>query len=305
MNRSRFISEQASKKRSRLIKAVSVGLDNIESYDLKPEGVFGSKARVISGGVTIESSELDLEFAVKFDDDMEANEAEIIIYNLTNDTINQFKHKGKISIEAGYEGDTGVLFQGYITKVTTKHEGAEKITTIKCLDEVESRTVEEITYSAGTAASYILKDLLARTGIPIAAFEMRRDWTYENDEKVDGDLMENIKKYSEVCGVSTYVNKGKIYSRHITKGDNIYFDLSEDTGLIGSPQYFEEEQTAEDFKEVVKGYDCEMLLQHRMAAGAIVNLKSRDAKGTYRVCSGEHTFNESEAKTTVKMYAGG
>ena len=72
--------------------------------------------------------------------------------------------------------------------------------------------------------------------------------------------------------------------------------------MIGSPEEFEEKKTAEDYKETITGYDCEMLLQHRMSAGAIVNLKSLDANGQFRVCSGEHRFSPDECITKAKMY---
>ena len=303
MNKSRLITAvSANKTLTRLIKTTEQGIDDLKSYELKPQGVFGSEAKIICGDVTIVSSDLDLEFTVKFDDDMEANEAEIIVYNLSKNTVAQLKNKAKISIEAGYKGDTGVIFSGYITKVRSKYEDADKVTTINCIDDVSQKTISEITYAKGTKASYILKDLLKRTGTPIAVFKMRRDWTYENEQKVDGDLTENIKKYSEVCGVSTYVKNGQIYSRYIKEGDNIYFDISEETGMIGSPEEFEEEQTAEDYTEVINGYKVECLLQHRFSAGGIVNLKSLEANGTYRICSGEHIFNESEAISKIKMY---
>lgn len=271
------------------------------SFFTKPNGVFGSEAKIVCGSVTIKSSELDFEFIVPFDDDMEANEAEIIVYNLTDSTIAKFKKDSKISIEAGYSGDTGVIFNGYVSKVFTRHEEAEKITTIKCLDDVSTKTVESIEYSENTKASYILKDLLKRTNTPIAVFKVRRDYTYTNSVTVEGDLMSNIKKYAEVCGISVFVSKGKIYARYIKDGDNLNFTLSEDTGLIGSPEAFEEEQTAEDFKEVVNGYKCVCLLQHRMSTAGIIKLKSMSANGTYRIRSGQHTFNPDEAKTEIEV----
>ena len=315
MNNSQFLSDGKSNAKSRLLKAVTQGIDSLESYEIKPQGVFGSEAKIISGDVTIKSSDLDLEFTVKFDDDMKPNDAEITIYNLSKNTRNQLKKGKTISIEAGYKGDTGVIFEGYISKSHTIKEEAEVVTTIKCVDDIKDHTITETTYAAGTKASYILKNLLNKTGLKIAVFKMRRDWTYEDEEKVDGDLMDNIKKYSEVCGVSTYIKNGKIYSRHISEGDNVYFELSADTGLIGSPEEFEEDKTlvmqeanAEegiekvDYSETINGYECEMTLQHRMSAGAIVKLKSLAANGTYRVCSGEHRFNESESITKIKMY---
>ncbi len=302
LNKSRFINDGNPNVRSRLIKAATKGIESLESYDIKPQGVFGSEAKIICGAVTVNSKELDFEFTVMFDDDMEANEAEIIIYNLSDNTKNQFTRNSPISIEAGFKGDTGILFSGYITKVTTKMEEVDRVTTIKCLDDIKDHTITEITYAAGTKASTILKDLLKKTGTPIKEFNMYRDWTYKDEVKVDGDLMENIKKYSEVCGVSTYVSKGYIYSRRLSEGDNLYFTLSEETGLIGAPEEFEEEKTAEDYKDTIKGYTCECLLQHRFAAGGIVTLKSLFANGTYRICSGEHRYNPDECISKIKMY---
>lgn len=286
---------------SKLIKAAGNWSSDLKNYSIDPQGVFGSKAVVRCGDVTINSDKLDLEFIVPFDDDMEPNEAEIIIYNLSETTINRLKVKSGISIEAGYKNDTGIIFKGYINKVSTKYDGADKITTLKCLDDISQKSVENLTFAKNTKASYILKSLIDKTGLPVAAFKMRRDHTYTNEQTVDGDLMGNIKKYAQVCGVSVYVNKGKIYARHIKEGENISFTVQSATGMVGSPEPFEEEITAEDFKETVKGYDITMLLQHRMTTAAIVSLSSKTANGKFRVRSGTHTFSPDECLTKIKV----
>lgn len=291
---------------SREHKLASALVKAIESwktpYDIRPEGVFGSVATVRSGQVTISSETLDLEYRVPFDDDMEPNEAEIIVYNLSDNTIKQLKKGAKITIDSGYEGDTGVLFEGYISKIKTSHDEVDKITTIHAMDDIKDHNIESMSFAANTKASYILKTLIGKTGIPVAVLSIRRDHTYKDSQTVDGDLMENIHKYAEVCGISVYVSKGKIYARHIKEGDNLNFNVSVETGMIGSPSSYEEEITAEDYTETVNGYEVEMLLQHRMSAGAIVKLTSKSANGTYRVCSGEHRFSPDEAITVIKMY---
>ena len=273
-----------------------------EPYDINPDGVFGSIATIKTDTVTVSSDTLDVELTVPFDDDMEPNEAEICIYNLSENTIKQLKLRDAISINAGYKGDTGVIFSGFITKVTTDYDGPDKCTTIKAADDIKDHSIESISFSAKTKASYILKKLIEKTGIPVAVFNPKRDHTYKDSQTVDGDLMENIKKYAEVCGISVYVSKGKIYARHITEGDDLNFDVSVETGLIGSPSAYTEEVTAADYIDVVSGYKAEMLLQHRMSAGAVVKLKSKHANGTFRVCSGVHRFFQGEATTEVKMY---
>jgi hypothetical protein len=304
MNESKVIlkeKENDSKHASRLVKAFEDWKNLPDSFSQKPNGVFGSVAIVRCENVTVKSEELDLEYSVPFDDDLEPNEAEIIIYNLADSTIKQLNHRSEISIEAGYVGDTGVIFKGFIDRVRTKYEGADKITTIKALDDVENHTVESLSFAAGTTASSILRTLIDKTGLPVAVISIRRDHTYENEQTVDGDLMEAISKYSEVCGVSTYTLKGKVYCRHIKEGDNINFTVEEETGMIGSPSEYEEEVTAEDYKDIINGYEIEMLLQHRMQTAAIINLKSLIAKGQYRVRSGEHTFDGLSAITKIKV----
>lgn len=276
---------------------------NDKFYTDMPNGVFGSVAVIRCNGAVIKSSELDIEFTVPFDDDMEANEAEVTIYNLSNTTISRLKKNASISIEAGFKGDTGVIFKGYVSKRTTSYEGVDRKTTLKCLDRVKKKNLKEITYKKGTKASKILKDLLKKTNTPIAVFKIRRDHTYKDEQKVDGDLFENIKTYADVCGISVYVSKGKIYARYLKVGDNLNFTVQESTGMINTPTEYEEEITAEDFKETVKGYEIECLLQHRFAAGGIIKLKSKNAKdGKYRIRSGEHTFNEGEATSKIKVF---
>lgn len=291
---------QDSSIRSALVNAIGSWTT---PYSVRPSGMFGSIAIVKCGNLSISSEKLDLEFTVPFDDDMEPNEAEIVIYNIEDSTIAKFKMGSLISIEAGYGDDTGVLFEGYITKVKTRREdGIDKVTTIKAMDDIKNHTVESISFAAGTQASYILKTLLDRTGIPIAVFTPRRDHTYVDSQTVDGDLMANIKKYATVCGISAYVNKGKIYARHKKEGDNFEFYVDWTTGLIGTTSDYTEEIKAEDFTETVNGYEAEMLLQHRISTGAIVRLNSKNVFGDFRVCSGEHRFSEFEAITKIKVY---
>ena len=292
-------TSREEKIRSALVKAFDSWT---EPVDIRPEGVFGSIAIVKSGQVTISSETLDVEFDVPFDDDMEPNEAEIVVYNLSDNTIKQLKKSAEITIEAGYESDTGVLFKGFISKIKTEYDDADKKTTIYAMDDIKDHSIENLSYGKNSKASSILRSLIQKTGIPIAVFKPRRDYTYETEQTVDGDLMENISKYAKVCGISVYVSKGKIYARHISEGDNLNFTVSSETGMIGSPSEFEEEITAEDYTDIVNGYEAKMLLQHRMCTAAIVNLQSKVSKGTYRVCSGTHSFSPSEAVTKIKMY---
>lgn len=314
MKRSKvIITENGSKHRSRLIKAIQ-SLDNLDDYALMPQGVWGSTATIKCGGVTIKSSELDFEFEVPFDDNLESKEGNITIYNLSDNTIKQLKKDMSISIEAGYEGDTGVIFKGYIAKPSTRREGADKVTTLKIIDSIYQKESLDIAYASGTTASYILRDLFNRTKLSFGKFEVERDHTYGSGVNIDEPLESAIKRFSEICGISTWTSKGKIYSCGLKKVSNIMsfardntFDVSENTGMIGSPSPFEEQNSIsvedKDYIDTLKGFEIEMLMQHRAAVGAVVNLKSEQYTGKYYIKSGVHRFNTSECITTIKVVA--
>lgn len=273
-----------------------------EKLNTEVKGQFKHNIIIQTDNIKINNSDLDFEFTIPFDDDTEANEAEIIIYNLTNNTINNIKNNAKITVTAGYGNDTGVIFSGYVAKKTTKYDDCDKVTTIKALDDMnlKEKDITSVTYVAGTKASRILKDLCVKVGLPIAVFSVARDYTYKDEETVSGQLMDNVKNYAKVCGVSAYILKSKIYVRPLGQGDSTTFLVSPDTGLISLSE-FEEEEKNEEYTDVIKGYEIKMLLQHQIQTASIVTIKSREANGKYRVKSGKHTYNGSELITEAKV----
>jgi hypothetical protein len=269
--------------------------------DTAPDGLYDQKVTIKTGDVTIKNDDLDFTFEVPFDDDTEANEAEIVIYNLTSKTINAMKKKAAITITAGYGKDTGVIFSGYIKKKSTRWEDNDKVTTIWAIDNngKEERELSELSFGAGTKASKILRKLAERVGLPIAVFKTRRDHTYKDKVTISGGLMENIKSYAQICGVAAYVCKSKIYVCPLTYGTHQTFNLTPDTGLLDVSE-FEEEVKAENYTDTITGLDIDMLLQHKVQTGSIINITSKNYKGDYRVREGKHTYDGNEFKTAVK-----
>lgn len=289
-------------KKSKLITAVDKALAKHENTALSSDIQFGFTALLQTPGVVLNCNEFDMEFEIPFDDDTVANEAEFVVYNLSDSTANKFKIGGSIAMTAGYGSDTGVIFEGYISKVKTIREGVDRITTIYALDDVKytPQMLEELTFAENTNASTILKSLLSRLNLPIEVFAPKRDFTYDSETKIDGSIVEAIKEYSDVCGVSTYIYKQRIYCRPLTDGDNLHFNINSDTGMIGSPEPFEEENTSEKYVDTVHGYNITMILQHRMGTAGIVNVNSLNYSGQYRVSSGTHSYDGLSATTEIK-----
>lgn len=300
-NNSKVIFESRSNNNvSSMIKSMQNWTDLLTVSAKTPTGQFGRVVKIQVGGLTL-TNELDIEFDIPFDDDTEANEAEIRIYNLSKKTVGLLKTDEEISITAGYGSDTGVIFVGIISSVKTKWSGQDKCTTIKALDDVKQkeRDIDSISFKAGVKASYVLKTLVGKLNLPLAVFKTRRDHTYKDAVTVSGGLMGNIKQYAEVCGVSAYINKRKVYVQHLSEGDNLGFTVKTETGLIDSVEEFTEEIANEDYKETIRGVSFSMLLEHRVTTASIINLESRDFKGKYRVREGQHVCTESEFYTKV------
>lgn len=287
---------------SRVIKSFEALSDRITHSEI-PDGLWGWVIKIQSGSVVVDGSKIDVEFNVPFDDNLECNEAEIVMYNLSETSVKSFVKDREITITAGYGNDTGVIFSGRISQVKTRVDGVDRKTTVYALDSQgkEEQTIESISYKAGVKASYILKDLIGRLKLPIAVFKMRRDHTYKDAVTVSGGIMDAIKQYSDVCGVSTYICKGKVYSRWLKDGDSLNFTVSTETGLIGSPEEFDEEINVDEVTEKIHGYKFTMLLQHRITTASIIKLKSRYVNGTYRVRSGTHKFDGSTFTTECEV----
>lgn len=285
---------------SSMIKSMQNWTNLLTVSTKTPKGQFWRVVKIQVGGLTL-TNELDIEFDVPFDDDVEANEAEIRVFNLSKKTIGLLKTDEEISITAGYGSDTGVIFTGVISSVKTRWSGQDKCTTIKAIDDVKQkeRDIKSISFRKGVKASYVLKTLVGKLNLPIAVFKTRRDHTYTEAVTVSGGLMNNIKQYAEVCGVSAYINKRKVYVRHLSDGDNLNFVVKTDTGLLDSIEEFTEEIRNEDYTETIKGVSFTMLLEHRVTTASIINLESRDFKGKYRVREGRHVCTESEFYTEV------
>lgn len=254
-----------------------------------------------TGKVTINADDLDMEFDVEFDDDTETNESEITVYNLSDTTIQNIKKGEKLTLTAGYKEDTGIILSGFISQVKTSFDDLDKVTIIKVVDSAggAEREIKDLAFAKGVSASKVLRKLIEMTKLPLAVFSIQRDFVYKDGLTINDGLMETIKKQAQVCGVSAYVNKGQVYVQPLSKGEDVNFSLTVDTGLISLSE-FEEEITAEKFTDAVKGYEITMLLQHRISTGSILNIQSKNVSGRYRVREGQHTYDGSDFLTKVK-----
>ena len=290
-----------------MIKCVQQGLTDFSKVEIKqPSGLY-HRSLVVTCGSWFSASldAFDIECNIPFDDDTEANEAEITIYNLSNESIGSLEYNTPITVTAGYATDsTGVIFQGVISEVKTKYTSVDKITTIYATDNkslVEHDMVSK-SYAAGAKASTILRDLVNQLGLPIAAFTTVRDHSYAEDQTIEGGLMAKIKDFAGVCGVKAYINKQAVYVQPLDYAESDWLNVSASTGLISDVEVSTEESKHEDYTDTRTIYTFQTLLNHRIAPSTAINLSARGVSGQFRVYKGEHVCDESNFYTKVSCY---
>lgn len=256
---------------------------------------FGRETEVRVADLTFKTPDLYMEFAVPFDDDLEPNESEIRIWNLSWDTINRIKYNAVVSLTAGYRGDVGVILTGRVSNVATRPDGADQVTTINIMDgpDLSEKKAIQKAYAGGTKAETILRDLIRQLGLPVALFKLPRNPIYAEGLSIDGKIIDQINDVAKDAGAHVFINKGRIFVGDLTTGQDSRFTLSADTGLIGSPESFQEDDA--------KGWKVRCLLQHRITTASIIRLDSKMVQGTFRVRKGSHNSSGEDFVTEMEV----
>lgn len=271
------------------------------------EGLYGQIRRVTVGSLMLSTDAgFDIEFSIPFDDDPEINESTVEIFNLNRTDVQQITPGAPIIVEAGYANDSyGQILNGKVVSVRNYWDGLDHITEITCNDYngTADTEVKDMSFPPGMAASQILRELVNLLGIPVAVFQVPEDHTYEQAVKIDGSVMDAVRKYAKACSVSAWINRSSLYvcplSQAISDG---YVDLSAATGLLSVEEWQETEKSEDPDGEdkIINGITTKMLLQHRVYTGCTVVLNSRNVSGQFKVREGSHSAEGTEMTTTVK-----
>ena len=249
------------------------------------------QTEAIIGNRSFHSNDFEMEFKVEFDDKDDPNVSEVKIYNLSQGTISSMKKDTPVILNAGYQGDVGTILQGTIEKISSQVQGVDKITTITVGEGTSNWLNSEVnkTYAEGTKASFIAKDIAREFGMEIGEIRLTKDIEYPRGKVVSGATQNILRQIAKETDSKLHITKGKIYIRPWDSGDNIGFLLNSDTGLIDSPEFFEEEEGSGDKARKVSGYKVRMLLNHRITTDSIIQLDSNVVNGIFRVRKGTHS----------------
>lgn len=246
---------------------------------------FGRVIKVKTGGKTF-TNPVHIEFEVPFDDDYTPNTSTVRIYNLSQDSRSKIKRGNHLNLEAGYGKDTGVILSGEIKSVRTEKSGTDRATILTVMDShgTQNKGKYKKSFKKAVKSSVVIQSIAAAIGLKIKVLALPNDKLHKKGYNVNGRGLDAIQSLASDCGASFYFSRGFLYIRDIKKGDNINFQLSNHTGLIGTPESF----TKQYQKKTTHGYIFTALLQYKVNTGAILTVNCPSVKGKYRIITGKH-----------------
>lgn len=173
----------------------------------------------------------------------EPNEATIHVINLNQSTRNLITDKkyNRILLNAGYKDDIRTLFIGYIDEVENRREDVDTTTIMTCSDGSkdyrEARTA--VTVSKGQTDKEIVKQVLKdmpNTSSGIQEFKQERK--LPRGKTMVGNSRDILKAVANNNDANWSIQDGKLLllPKSHALANNEGFLISEETGMIGSPQ---------------------------------------------------------------------
>ncbi|MCO7127822.1 hypothetical protein NIE88_18915 [Sporolactobacillus shoreicorticis] len=151
-----------------------------------------------------------------------------------------------------------------------------------------------ITFNKGTHGTTIIKRLCKDLGVKLAKLSIPYNKVYKKGYRVTGLIENNLEEVVKDCKASMYYRRGKMVIRSIEEGDDEHFTLNSNSGLVESPEPFDDDENG-------KGYTVKCLLQHRITTASIITVKSQTANGKYRAKSGKHYSDGTDFLTEVNV----
>lgn len=287
---------------------------------------FGRKIELLVNGTKI-TNDFKMEFDVEFDDGPDVNFSKVIIYNLTDTTINKFKKGLAATLNAGYVGDVGNILSGTIKDVKTEWSGPDKITTITIADANDKWLTQKIskTYKKDATAKQILTDAIKLSSLKVGKISLPTNKVYKGGKTIKGAIGAIISDIVPDCNAKWHTTKGSIYITGKNEGVESNVLLNKNSGLIETPTPYEKSESynvnktvvnyetvngkkkkkvtveEENKTRVMHGYKVKCLLNHRIKTDSIIKIQSLSANGRFRVAAGKH--DGGDFITELEVYA--
>ena len=180
-------------------------------------------------------SDFKVDFSYRIGIEDKVGELTLILYNLTQTTIDTLKKGTEIQFSYGYGDEAISFFNGLIDNYVHQN-GVTSETEITCFGYSETifKTISR-SYAANTNASYVINDICTVTGLKLQQLELNNNLTYSKGYNVYTKPIIALQSIAKSCGSKLTVRGENIfiYKNQIGMKAGIEFDY--DSGLLAPP----------------------------------------------------------------------
>lgn len=233
-----------------------------------------------------------VQFRIRKDLAHSPNTCEVTLTNLAASTRVDLETKPlNVQLEAGYDDVFRFLFLGDLRYAMTKMEGPNWHTMLQLGDgDCHYRWARmNRSYGPGTPLLRVLQDASASMGLQLPNNVLQdrdlQNVTFKGGELAYGSTKDQFNRFLAPYGYSWSIQNGnlRILRDDRTHGET-YKEISEDTGMIGSPEFGSPPRSGDP-----PHMTASMLLYPELMPGDKVLLTSKVKTGMFRVESVEHS----------------
>ena len=233
-----------------------------------------------SSGQAKSISELRIKFKGKKTEESKPNCMDIEIYNLSQNSRTALEGKNVlITLEAGYEDTSEVIFRGDITKVVHTKEGADIVSKMEIADGGNKFRNARVSKGIppGAKVKQVINELVDATGLTKGSITGIPEAQYANGITLQGLAKDRLDDVCASHDLNWSIQDGaiQIVPKKKTTLDEIIV-VSPDTGLIGSPSKTKE------------GIEFKTLLQPTLKPGKRVKIESLFINGIFKLKNVTH-----------------
>ncbi|MEY1239800.1 hypothetical protein AB7102_19860 [Providencia manganoxydans] len=247
---------------------------------------FGRQLKLVIGNTreSLEMTNLRVTFEVKKTLTPEPNPAVIQIYNLNSSHRNLLTSKAfnHAALSVGYD-ELRLIYSGDIIEVNTHRDGEDFISELICGDGFQAftSTLVNKTLSAGQRDSDILKENAKAMGIDTGVTDLPHDRQLPRGKVMFGDAREVMHKIAKNNRAQWSIQDSQLTVLPNDKvlADHEGFVLSQETGLIGSPEKSD------------NGLQLTCLCNPALRIGGLVRVQSimNEYNGDFKITELSHT----------------
>lgn len=250
---------------------------------------FGRRVGLIiadSSGKALDLSNFRVTFSVDKSAAEQPNTAKIEIYNLSDTTVSQIMEKKltRIVLQAGYEGNYAVIFDGNIISATHVRNGADFVTSIQAGDGDEAYCYAVVSQSLASGSSQ-----LDVANVAVGKFEEKGTrgaetggidavTKYPRGRVLYASAREVARLVAKTSDCQWSIQDGRVVFCKTQNAlpDRIAFYLTPESGLVGSPVIDKD------------GLTAVCCLNPKLKIYDPLKVDSRYIKGTYKILSVKH-----------------